>query len=705
MTAAVLVAEFLFVIWLCRFDDAAQAEMRTTSRAQVALAQWRPGEPRAPVVAELRALPGTRASLGAWSETGDPAALASLRGEVKEASADANADLSSAHRRVALILAGVLGLVSAGWFVWFRRLVLRHREVQRRLTERETLDAGEHRLLALVQNSTDLVVVVSPDSTATFVSPASATVLGWSVEEVMGRPLDELLIDADRPLLAQLLQGARTEESGIQLGMRHRDGRELVMEGTLTDLRGDSAVAGFVLTVRDVTERQRLQDDLARRALRDSLTGLANRQLFYDRLGHALKRSGGTREAAPLAVLFLDLDDFKDVNDGLGHAAGDELLARVAHRIDAAMRAGDTAARLGGDEFAVLLEDADLTTATQIAYRLLAELKRPFDLDGQAHQVRASIGLAEAIPGLSDGAEIVRNAEVAMYMAKGRGKGGVAVYDSEEHQRALATVTLQHELEVAITAGELVVHYQPTVDLRTERVTGFEALVRWQHPQRGLLGPLEFIPLAEQSGLIVPLGTWVLRRAVEDCMSLQSGDQRPTVAVNVAAKQLTQPDFRDVVLTALTDSGLPADRLVLEITETALLEDLDLGVRTLTQLRKHGIRVAIDDFGTGYSSFAHLARLPVDVLKVDKSFIDHVVLDQDSDVLVAAILAMSRGLRLTTVAEGVEEPDQARWLREAGCDLGQGYLWSRPVDLPRAEMLLHGSRTGSGSHGAQEIGA
>jgi diguanylate cyclase (GGDEF)-like protein/PAS domain S-box-containing protein len=586
----------------------------------------------------------------------------------------------------AIIHATLLVLVSLGWFVWFRTLVRRHRKLQPALTERQVVDAGERRLLALVHNSTDLVAVLDPDSTASFVSPAVTSVLGLAPDQVVGHRFAELLPATDAETFVQLLAAARDGEHPVLLRASHVDGRELSLEGTLNNLLADPAVQGWVLTVRDVTERQKLQSELTHQAFHDALTGLANRQLFSDRLAHALRRRDSVVE--PLVVLFLDLDDFKDVNDSLGHGVGDRLLVGVAERIAAAVREGDTAARLGGDEFAILLEGAGIDTARIVADRMLAALRRPIEIDGQQHTVQASIGMAEAVPGQTTGEEALRNADVAMYWAKDRGKGTVAAYEPDLHRQALDRLSLRSRLNSAIRGEELVLHYQPTVDLSTGAIAGFEALARWQHPERGLLGPAEFIALAERSGLILPLGRWVLREACRAAVRLQGETSRPTMAVNVAVQQLGAADFVDDVAAALADTGLAPERLVLEITENALLDNVEATVAVLRRIRALGVRVAIDDFGTGYSSLAYLSQLPVDVLKVDKAFVDRVCRTEQDGSLVDTIVTLGRGMGLTTVAEGVEEPAQARRLLEAQCSLGQGYLWSQPVDLDSAERLV-----------------
>jgi diguanylate cyclase (GGDEF)-like protein/PAS domain S-box-containing protein len=525
------------------------------------------------------------------------------------------------------------------------------------------------------------------------VTPSVTAVLGADAGELIGTPCTDLVVAEDRELFVQQLAGLRDGEDGpVQVRMRHRDGRSLHVNGTATNLTGDPAVGGIVLTVRDDTARVELEAQLTHQAFHDALTGLANRQLFSDRLEHALTQRGSTRR--PLVVMFVDLDEFKNVNDSRGHGAGDQVLGVIAERALATLRDGDTIARLGGDEFAILLEDTDLGTASQVAERLLAEISRPIALEDDVLTIRASIGLAPAVPGPATGEDLLRNADVAMYLAKDRGKGTVAVYEPRLHAEALERLTLRAELQRAIRDDELVLHFQPTIELSTGRVAGFEALVRWNHPQRGLLSPAEFVPIAEQTGLIHPLGSWVLRDACRAAVSLlagqPAGDAALTMAVNVASQQLERPDFLDEVFGVLAETGLPADRLTLEITESVLMQDVPTIVERLTALRARGVRIAIDDFGTGYSSLSYLRNLPLDVLKVDKAFIDRVATDRGDAALTEAIVAMSQSMRLTTVAEGVEDAAQAGWLTRARCSYGQGFLWSRPVPLQQARTLVLG---------------
>jgi diguanylate cyclase (GGDEF)-like protein/PAS domain S-box-containing protein len=633
-------------------------------------------------------LPLRAAATAVATHPQDPAALAQLRTVARELNTDATHRVNTYNLQAEFAYAALLLVASLGWAVWFRKLVKRHRVLQSQVSEQQARTVSEQRLAALVRNSADVVAVLEPDSTITFVTPSTRSVLGMRSELLVGKRYLNLVHPDDTQLLRRLLTVSRPGfDQSAQLRMTHADGRLLYVEGSLTNLTTNPAVNGMVLTIRDVTERVILEEQLTHQALHDPLTGLANRRLFADRLAHALQRRPETTR--PLVVLFCDLDDFKNVNDSLGHGTGDLVLAEVAERIRAAVRGGDTAARLGGDEFAILMEDVELTSAQGFAQRLLDAIAEPMSVDGRSLIVHMSIGLAMATPGQITGEDVLRNSDIAMYLAKSQGKASAAVYETRLYEEAVERLQLRTDFERALRDEELLLHYQPTVDLGDESIVGFEALVRWQHPERGLLPPGVFIAMAEESGLVVPLGSWVLRAACHAAARLQSAEHQPKMSVNVAADQLARPEFCDEVVAALADSGLPADRLVLEITEGVVLKDLETVIERLTVLRELGARIAIDDFGTGYSSLAYLRRLPVDILKVDKSFVDRVNMDAQDAALTHAIIAMSRSLRFETVAEGVETRAQARWLTEARCTFGQGYLWSRPVPFAQAQELLH----------------
>jgi diguanylate cyclase (GGDEF)-like protein len=452
---------------------------------------------------------------------------------------------------------------------------------------------------------------------------------------------------------------------------------------------------GCILTGRDVSERKKLERELRHQAFHDSLTGLANRALFEDRLAHALaalrRRDGG------LAVLFIDLDDFKTVNDSLGHSSGDDLLRTVGERLRASLRDADTAARLGGDEFGVLLEGADtVEDATEVAKRLLAALEPPFDLDGRQLNVPASIGIALAGRTRATMEELMRNADLAMYEAKRRGGAQWRVFEESMHTVALGRLELGTELQRAVDEAQFELHFQPIVTLDTADVIGAEALIRWRHPERGLLAPKQFLPLAEQSGLIVPMGRWALADACRTLAEWQETypQTHPMyLSVNVSMRQLREPGIVQDVRVALAEAGIEPRQLVLEITESFLADETEPVLRCLQRLRAMGVRLAVDDFGTGYSALSYLQRFPIDILKIDRSFVEHARPGSPSLNLVRSIVQLGQSLHLEIVAEGVEEADQAEELLAMGVKSGQGFYYAKPLEAERfAALLLNESR-------------
>ena len=432
---------------------------------------------------------------------------------------------------------------------------------------------------------------------------------------------------------------------------------------------------------------QLLEDQLVHQALHDPLTGLANRALFGDRLEHALARP--MRPGATVAVLLIDLDDFKDLNDSLGHDAGDDLLTIIAARLQGHAGAGDTVARLGGDEFGLLLEDTNAAQAMRMAEVMLEALARPVVLRGRDLVPTASIGIAIAAG--EDAETLLRNADTAMYAAKRQGKGRHTLFEPAMHATLLKRVDLAADLSRAVQDSQLHLCYQPEVHLRSGRIVGLEALLRWHHPTRGEVSPGEFIPIAEDSGLIVPIGRWVLQQACHQAKRWQQ--QWPatpplTLAVNLSARQLQHPAILDEVRAALAAADLDPHNLVLEITETAVMEQLHAAVAILTRLRELGVRLALDDFGTGYSSLSYLQRLPVDILKIDRTFIGGVTGSAEESALPRAIITLGQTLGLETVAEGIETAEQLATLRELGCQLGQGYHLARPLGPTAVDALL-----------------
>jgi diguanylate cyclase (GGDEF)-like protein len=473
---------------------------------------------------------------------------------------------------------------------------------------------------------------------------------------------------------------------------RHADGSWRDLEVIADNRLSDPTVNGIVLSMRDVTHRKALEDELRHQAFHDALTGLANRALFEDRLAHAL--AGARRHRRPVAVLFLDLDDFKTINDSLGHVSGDDLLSAAAMRIGTIVRAADTAARLGGDEFAILVEIMDDDDDVEaIANRILEVLATPFDIAGRQLRVSASVGVA-----ISDGSidvqELLRNADTAMYAAKASGKNTLQMFEEGMHLRVLDRLELTGEMRIALESEQFVLEYQPIVELDTGKIRGAEALVRWEHPTRGRLEPMQFIGLAEETGLIVPLGEWILRTACGQAAkwTRRVSAQTPLqINVNVSTRQLHDPGFPAIVADVLSETGLEPGRLVLEITESLLPDDADATVAQLEQLKGVGVRIAVDDFGTGYSALSRLQRFPIDVVKIDRSFIEGMENDPGKVQLVQGIVNLGESLQLEIVAEGIEERAQADRLRGMRPSLAQGFLFSRPI---RPEELTELLRTG-----------
>ncbi len=445
-----------------------------------------------------------------------------------------------------------------------------------------------------------------------------------------------------------------------------------------------------VLVIHDVTERKQAEEQLLYNAFHDSLTGLPNRALFMERLGYVVE-SGKRHKAQLFAVLFIDLDRFKIINDSLGHTLGDQLLIGIASRLKACLRPTDTIARLGGDEFTILLEDIkDISDAVHIADRIQAQLKRHFDLGGQEVFTTASIGIALSARNYEQPEALLRDADIAMYRAKALGKARFEVFNLDMHTRAVAMLQLETDLRLAIEREEFQVHYQPIVSLKTGTITGFEALVRWQHPERDLIAPAEFIPLAEETGLIVPLGYWVLREACHQIKLWQT--QYPsssplTVSVNISGKQFSEPDLIPQIRQILQNTKLNPQSLRLEITESVLMENTDV-VSILLQLKAMNIQLYMDDFGTGYSSLSYLHRFPIDTLKIDRSFISTMDIDSKNSKIVQTIIMLAHNLDMDVIAEGIETEEQQAKLKNLECAYGQGYFFSPPLAAKAAEVLI-----------------
>ncbi len=546
---------------------------------------------------------------------------------------------------------------------------------------------GEARLSSLVEHASDMICILDHETVIRYVSPSIERVLGERPEAVIGLGLSELLHPDDRAAALAHIEHIATQgaaPSPTEFRLRHGSGDWRDVEALATNLLDNQSVGGIVLNVRDVSERKAFEAQLTHQAFHDTLTGLPNRALFRDRLEQALERK--RREGEPAAILFLDLDDFKAINDSLGHALGDELLRIVSERLVGAIRSSDTAARLGGDEFAILIDDpGDERYVIDVVERIMYALAEPAMLDHHEVTIKPSIGIAFSdgdVVGASGAEEMVRNADVAMYLAKDQGKGRYQIFQPEMHAAAVARLEMRTELQRAVKAEQFTLRYQPIVDLQTERMVGCEALVRWEHPHRGTISPAEFIPLLEESGLIVQLGQFILVEACKQAALLQLENPQDTplsMSVNVSARQLQRAQIVDEVRSALEISGIPPSSLVLELTESVMMQDVDTAILRLEELRGLGVRLAIDDFGTGYSSLNYIRHFPIDILKIDKSFVSDSEHDKDVAALTATIVDLARILDVRAVAEGIEEIEQVHRLRDMGCELGQGYYFARPL--------------------------
>ena len=549
------------------------------------------------------------------------------------------------------------------------------------LTSMAAARESEARFSALVQHASDMLLIVDADFSVRYASPAALEALAGTAESVVGGQLLQLVHPADVAdavrLLGQAVARGRESVRG-EWRFQTIDGRAVLSEHVATNLLDEPTVEGIVLNSRDVSERAELERQLTHQAFHDSLTRLANRALFLDRLEHAYRRTG--RTPGGVALLFLDLDDFKRVNDSLGHAAGDQLLVQASARITAELRDGDTLARLGGDEFAILAEDVGVSGhATSMSERVVAALRAPFTVEGKEICIGASIGIATSRDADSP-SDLMRNADLAMYIAKTRGKGGCAVFEPHMHEDVVVRLDLEADLRRAIENEHLTLVFQPVMRLAERHLVGVEALVRWTHPTRGVIPPSVFIPIAEEAGLIVPLGRWVLREACRQARHwYDETGQRVHVGVNVSARHVHDSSLLDDVRAALETAGIRPEQLLLEITESVLMRDTEDAARVLQELKALGTTLALDDFGTGYSSLSYLQRFPIDVLKIDKSFIEPMVDASYDPRLVRAIIVLGESLGMRIVAEGIETDAQLETLRTLGCRMGQGYLFARPM--------------------------
>lgn len=599
---------------------------------------------------------------------------------------------------VAQPLIAKAGLGTSNWVLVIRDVTERQRvEETSRLRDR-----------AIAASSNGIVIVDArlPDLPVIYVNPAFERITGYTAAEVTGRN-------------CRFLQGEETNQSGLQelrtalrLGKAatvvlrnfRKDGTHFWNELNVSPIyNSEGVVTHFVGIQMDITERKQAEEQLLHNAFYDVLTDLPNRALFMERLHRALERAKHS-ENYLFAVLFLDLDRFKNVNDSLGHIVGDQMLIAIAKRLEKSLRHGDTVARLGGDEFAILLENINgIGDATHVADRIHQELTLPLNLNGHEVFTTASIGIAvgagSSYPdygGYEHPEDLLRDADIAMYRAKALGKARYEVFDKNMHARAVALLQLETDLQRATERGEFLLHYQPIVSLQTNQVVSFEALLRWQHPERGLVSPGEFIPVAEETGLITRIGWWVLREACTKLREWQT--QFPSsiplsISVNLSGKQFSQPDLVERIAEIFAETGVDASSLKLEITESAIMENVESASAMLWRLRKLGVQLYMDDFGTGYSSLSYLRRFPIDKLKIDRSFVTQMAGDNESLEIVRTIVMLAHNLGMNAIAEGVETVEQLAQLRSLQCEYAQGYFFSKPVDADTARSLIASSNT------------
>ena len=568
-------------------------------------------------------------------------------------------------------------------------------EITARERTEDALRESEERFRGLFEEAPVAYHEIDCEGIVLRVNRAECTLLGYEAEEILGKYTWDFIALEEREPARQAFRRKIGGEQPLEIVHRtdiRRDGAPLTVEihqSLIRDAKG--AVTGMRTARVDITERERAEEQLVRNAFSDALTGLANRALLRDRLDRALKRQ--IRHPDYLfAVLFLDLDRFKLVNDSLGHTIGDELLRAVARRLEKCLRSQDTVARLGGDEFTMFLEDIrDETDATRVAERAHKDLRAPFQVAGHEVFTTSSIGIALSSTGYTQPEDLLRDADTAMYRAKSLGKACYSMFDTAMHERAVALLQLDHDLRRALERKEFRIHYQPIVRLENAEVTGLEALLRWEHPARGFVSPAEFIPLAEETRLIIPIGRWALEETCRQVRAwqLQFGTYLP-VNVNLSGKQLSQPDLVCQITQILEQFFLDGRSLKLEITESVIMENIESVITMLQQLKALGIQSSMDDFGTGYSSFSYLHRLPIDVLKIDRSFVSGTRTGVENPEVVRTIITLARDLGIDAVAEGVETAEQLAQLRELGCRYGQGYLFSKPLDSEAAGKFIAG---------------
>jgi diguanylate cyclase (GGDEF)-like protein/PAS domain S-box-containing protein len=554
------------------------------------------------------------------------------------------------------------------------RYALKRNSVEKALRE------SESRFRSVVQNLSDVITILDSEYKITYTSPSAKCLFEFEQESVFGKRLSDFCHPEDQPNLNKFLLeiNDKYDLHTVEWRIKHAANDWHYVESVGTDLLNDASVRGIVITTRNINERKILESKLTHQAFHDSLTGLANRVLFRDRVEHALLRA--KRQKLPIAVLFLDLDNFKNINDTLGHAVGDELLAVVSESLKDSVREIDTVARLGGDEFAILLEETvQPGDSITVAHRILDKVQRVFSLKDKNVMVGVSIGIAVSERGSENADELLRNADVAMYIAKERGKGQFAMFETELHNLLLTQMELESDLRKSLDNNEFMLLYQPILNLETTQIQGVEALIRWNHPTRGVISPTEFIPLAETTGIIIPIGRWVLENACQKLSKLTEKDKELSVTINISGKQLQYPDFVKETIEIVKNANVNPHHIILEITESQMIQNVNTTHKRLCELKAFGVRLALDDFGTGYSSLNCLHQFPIDILKIDKSFVDGISDGTETAAVAKTIIALSEALNLKTIAEGIEKPEQIETLKSFGCKFGQGFYFAKPL--------------------------
>jgi diguanylate cyclase (GGDEF)-like protein/PAS domain S-box-containing protein len=575
------------------------------------------------------------------------------------------------------------------------------RNMAERQSATEMLSAEKERAQMTLNSIGDAVLSTDNEGRITYLNAVAEKITGWTREQAVGKQVDDVFVIIDgstrEPCLNPLktaLEQDKTVGLTRQCILIRRDGAEFAIEDSAAPIHDQHGVMnGAVIVFHDVSVARAIEAEMSHLAQHDTLTKLPNRTLLQDRLSQAITTAG--RNGTRIAVLFLDLDGFKHINDSLGHAIGDKLLQSVAKRLLASVRTSDTVSRIGGDEFVVLLSEvAHAGDAGVKAGKILAALNVPLEIDQHNLRITASIGVTTYPEDGQETAMLIKNADLAMYQAKENGRNNYQFFEKDMNVRALERQSIEENLCFALDRGELVMHYQPKISLTTGEITGVEALIRWQHPERGLIGPLQFISVAEDCGLMLAIGNWVLRESCRQAKEWQDAGLRPIeMAVNVSSVEFRNEDFLEGVRAILEETGLSPHYLGLELTESVLMQHAKFTVPVLKKLKAMGVRLAIDDFGTGYSSLSYLRQFPIDTLKVDQSFVHGINADTDDATIINAVINMGSNLNHRVIAEGVETVEQVAFLQAHGCDEGQGYYFSRPVPASQFAKLLKAGTT------------